>query len=186
MGTKQKRLFLWAGIFAAISAGVGFVSLITLNFFAKSFYSQLLNYLQYDVGLTSTFEDFKTYFNFELLVMGAVNLFLAMKYIGYSKMTIRQLTTKGSNMLFILLLNAFCGGNTISLILAIIGMVKPITPDFSEKSIKEIDRELLDRNPNTISRIIRVKQDKLNGLITEEEYINALNKILEDEARRFL
>ena len=186
MGSKQKRLFLWAGIFAGISAGVGFISLITLNFFAKSYYSQLLNYLQYDVGLTSNFGDFKTYFNSELLVMGFVNLYLSVKYISYSKMTIRQLTTKGSSMLLILLINAFCGGNIIALILAVIGMVKPITPDFSEKSIKEIDRELLDRNPNTVSRIIKVKQDKLNGLITEEEYISALNKILEDEARRFL
>lgn len=186
MGTKQKKLFLWAGIFAGISALAGFVVFAGFNWIVPDRYADFLNFLQYDIGLESRGSSFKSYINMELISMLLINLFLAWRYVTYSKMTIKQLTNRSGGMLLVLLINAFCGGNIVSLILAIIGMVKPITPDFNEKSIKEIDRELLDRNPNTVSMIIRIKQDKLNGLITEEEYMAKLNKILEDEARRYL
>lgn len=186
MGKTHKKLLLWAGIFAAISSAIGFLSFLIFNLIIPDRYAVLLNYLQYDVGLKSSFGSFKTYFDIELLCMGLINLLLAIKYISYSKMTIGQLTKRSSSMLLMLLINAFCGGNIISLILVIISMLKPITPEFNEKTIKEIDRDLLDRNPNTVSMIIKIKQDKLNGIITEQEYIEKLNKILEDEARRFM
>ena len=186
MGKTQKRLFLWAGIIAAITAGLGIVVLIVMNYIIPNEYSKVLDYLQNDLGVKSSFGTFKSYINTELLVMTGVNSYLAYRYISFSKMTLRQLSSRGSSLIIILIINAFCGGNIITLILAIIGMLKPITPDFNEKTIREIDRELLDRNPNTISMIIKIKQDKLNGVITEEEYAEKLNKILEDEARRYL
>lgn len=186
MGKTQKRLFLWAGIFSLLTCAIGLVSFLLLNFVFKSYFAELITYLENDLGLVSGFGDFRTYLNSLMICTFLVNLFLGLKYISYSKMNIRKLTSKSGGMLFVLLLNTFCGGNLIALILAVIAMSKPITPTFNEKSIKEIDREFLENNPNTVAKILKVKQDKLNGLLTEEEYKTKLNKILEEEARRYL
>lgn len=186
MGTKQKRLFFWAGVIAGITAIAGLTVFAVFNWIVPDRYGDFLIFLQEEVGMESKNGSFRSYINMELLTMGLVNGFLAWRYITYSKMSIRQLTSRSGGMLLVLLINAFCGGSVVSLIVAFIGMIKPITPDFNEKTIKEIDREMLDRNPNTVSRIIKIKQDKLNGVITEEEYMEKLNQILDDEARRFL
>ena len=186
MGTKQKRLFFWAGAVAGACAILALIALVTFNWIVPSRYTEFLAFLQNELGVEAKEGGIKATFNMELLTIIIVNGFLAWRYIMYSKMSIRQLTQRSGGMLIILFINAFCGGNIVSLILAFIGMVKPIQPDFNDKTIKEMDREMLERNPNTISRIIKIKQDKLNGLISEEEYLDKLNKILEDEARRFL
>ena len=101
-------------------------------------------------------------------------------------MSIRKLASKSGGMLFVLLINVFCGGNLIALILAIIAMSKPITPNFDDKNIKEIDRSVLDNNPNAVAQILKIKQDKLNGILTDEEYKIQLNRILEEEAKKYL
>ena len=186
MGTKQKKLFFWAGAIAGVCAITALVAFVSFNWIVPAKYTDFLAFLQNELGVEAKEGGIKSTFNMELLTIIIVNGFLAWRYIVYSKMTIRQLTKRSGGMLIILFINAFCGGNFVSLILAFIAMIKPIQPDFNEKTIKEMDREMLERNPNTVSRIIKIKQDKLNGLISEEEYMEKLNKILEDEARRFL
>lgn len=186
MGNTQKKLFLWAGIFSGITSALNLIAFILLNFVFKSFYAELLTILQSDMSSNSMFGSYKTYYNSLLIVSFAINLYLSFKYISYSRMSIRKLTQKSRGLFGLLLINAFCGGNIVALILSVIAMSKPITPSFNDKSIKEIDRSVLDNNPNTVAKILKIKQDKLNGLINDEEYKDSLNKILEEEARKYL
>lgn len=186
MGKVQKKLFLWAGIFGLITSVLSFILFLLLNFVLKEQYAEIIVYLQNDLGSSSIFGDFKTYLNSCMVCAFLVNLYLGFKYISYSKMSIRKLASKSGGMLFVLLINVFCGGNLIALILAIIAMSKPITPNFDDKNIKEIDRNVLDNNPNAVAQILKVKQDKLNGILTDEEYKIQLNKILEEEAKKYL
>ena len=186
MGNTQKKLFLWAGIFSGVTATFNLVAFILLNFVFKSFYAELLTFMESDLGALSMFGSYKTYYNSLLIISFSINLYLSFMYISYSRMSIRKLTQKSGGLFGLLLINAFCGGNIVALILSVIAMSKPITPSFNDKSIKEIDRSVLENNPNTVAKILKIKQDKLNGLINDEEYKDSLNKILEEEARKYL
>lgn len=186
MGKTQKKLFLVAGIISVIYSILAITAFLLLNFVFKPYFNTLLTYLETELGFTSIWGSTKTYFNDILIVTFLVNAFLGFKYISYSKMSIRRLTAKSAGMFFVVIANAFFGGSLISLILAVIAMSKPIIPSFNDQTIKELDKEVLDNNSNTVAKILKIKQDRLNGLISEEEFKDRINKILDEEARRYL
>lgn len=186
MGTVQRKLFLWAGIFSIISFVAVCIFLILANFAFSVEYSRLLNYLQNELGLMTNVSGIKRYFNTAIVSSGLVNAYLSVKYITYSKMTIKELSRRGNSILIDLIVNAFFGGNFVSLVLTVVAVAKPIEASFSDKMIKQIDSESLEKSPNAISKIIKIKQDKLNGIIGEKEFKDKINKVLEEEARRFL
>ena len=117
MGNTQKKLFLWAGIFSGVTATFNLVVFILLNFVFKSFYAELLTFMESDLGALSMFGSYKTYYNSLLIVSFAINLYLSFMYISYSRMSIRKLTQKSGGLFGLLLINAFCGGNIVALII---------------------------------------------------------------------
>ena len=180
--SKKKKLLYWAGIINFVIGAFLIYCVIALAYNiggVKDVVNEYVTQSYPQEALESILSLVKTYF----IVNIVADISFGVVYIIYGNYSLEKFKKSKTSLLILTLINIIIGMSLISLVLVLIAVFNDSNDYYVQPEPVTENTNKVDSFYNLAEEVGKLKQQLKNNEITEEQYKEELNKILEKQAK---